>query len=81
MESAKPRIEREPNQSDRLKPGNRHQRLVVYTARVSDVTRILDRAQPGEAKAAEELLPLVHEELRKLAALKLGESKTNNPPG
>jgi len=48
---------------------------------VSDVTRILDRAQPGEAKAAEELLPLVHEELRKLAALKLGESKTNNPPG
>jgi RNA polymerase sigma factor (TIGR02999 family) len=38
---------------------------------VSDVTRILDRVQQGEAKAAEELLPLVYEELRKLAAHKL----------
>jgi RNA polymerase sigma factor (TIGR02999 family) len=35
---------------------------------VSDVTRILDRVQQGEGKAAEELLPLVYEELRKLAA-------------
>jgi len=35
---------------------------------VSDVTRILDRVQQGEAKAAEELLPLVYEELRRLAA-------------
>jgi len=38
---------------------------------VSDVTRILDRVQQGEAKAAEELLPLVYEELRKLAAHKM----------
>jgi RNA polymerase sigma factor (TIGR02999 family) len=38
---------------------------------MSDVTRILDRVQQGEAKAAEELLPLVYEELRKLAALKM----------
>jgi len=38
---------------------------------VSDVTRILDRVQQGEAKAAEELLPLVYSELRKLAAHKL----------
>jgi hypothetical protein len=35
---------------------------------MSDVTRILERVQHGDAKAAEELLPLVHEELRKLAA-------------
>ena len=28
----------------------------------------IERAQQGEAKAAEELLPLVYEELRKLAA-------------
>jgi RNA polymerase sigma factor (TIGR02999 family) len=38
---------------------------------MSDVTRILDRMQLGEAKAAEELLPLVYEELRKLAAAKM----------
>jgi len=35
---------------------------------VSDVTQILDRAQQGDPKAAEELLPLVYEELHKLAA-------------
>jgi len=38
---------------------------------VSDVTRILDRVQSGEAQAAEELLPLVYDELRKLAASKM----------
>ena len=44
---------------------------------MSDVTRILDRVQQGEAKAAEELLPLVYEELRKLAAHKMA----NEAPG
>lgn len=44
---------------------------------VSDVTRILDRVQHGEAKAAEELLPLVYEELRRLAAAKMA----HQPPG
>jgi hypothetical protein len=34
---------------------------------MSDFTRILDRAQGGDPKAANELLPLVYEELRKLA--------------
>jgi RNA polymerase sigma factor (TIGR02999 family) len=38
---------------------------------VSDVTRILDRVQQGEAQAAEELLPLVYEELRRLAHHKM----------
>src|ERR687888_2424148 len=38
---------------------------------MSDVTRILDRAQQGDAKAAEELLPLVYDELRRLAAHKM----------
>jgi len=42
---------------------------------VSDVTQILERVEQGDAKAAEELLPLVYEELRKLAAHKMaGES-------
>jgi RNA polymerase sigma factor (TIGR02999 family) len=40
---------------------------------VSDVTAILDRVQQGESKAADELLPLVYEELRKLAAVKMAQ--------
>jgi RNA polymerase sigma factor (TIGR02999 family) len=35
---------------------------------MSDATRILDRVQQGDPQAAEELLPLVYEELRELAA-------------
>jgi len=38
---------------------------------MSDVTRILDRAQQGDPHAAEELLPFVYEELRKLAAARM----------
>jgi RNA polymerase sigma factor (TIGR02999 family) len=38
---------------------------------VSDVTQILDRVQQGDPRAAEQLLPLVYEELRKLAAFKM----------
>ena len=42
---------------------------------VSDVTRILDRVQQGDPKAADELLPLVYAELRKLAAAKMANEK------
>jgi hypothetical protein len=38
---------------------------------VSDVTRILESIEHGDAKAADELLPLVYGELRKLAAAKM----------
>jgi RNA polymerase sigma factor (TIGR02999 family) len=44
---------------------------------LSDVTRILEAAELGHRKAAEELLPLVYEELRKLASAKMA----NEPPG
>jgi RNA polymerase sigma factor (TIGR02999 family) len=44
---------------------------------VSEVTRILESAQNGDPKAAEELLPLVYEELRRLAAHKMA----NEVPG
>lgn len=37
----------------------------------SDVTRILERAQSGDPQAADELLPLIYEELRKLAGAKI----------
>jgi len=40
---------------------------------MSDVTRILDRAHAGDLKAAGELLPLVYEELRKLAAARMAQ--------
>ena len=42
---------------------------------MNELTHILDRAQKGDPKAAEELLPLVYEELRKLAALKMAQEK------
>ena len=42
---------------------------------MSDVTRILSRIEHGDGKAAEELLPLVYEELRKLAAQKMVHEK------
>jgi RNA polymerase sigma factor (TIGR02999 family) len=38
---------------------------------MSDVTRILSQIEQGDSQAAEKLLPLVYEELRKLAAVKL----------
>src|SRR5215813_8524182 len=38
---------------------------------MSDVTQILERVEKGDGKAAEELLPLVYEELRKLAAARM----------
>jgi len=42
---------------------------------MSDVTHILDRVQQGDEKAAEELLPLVYEELRKLAASRMAHEQ------
>ncbi len=38
---------------------------------MSDVTRILHAIEQGDAKAADELLPLVYDELRKLAASRM----------
>jgi RNA polymerase sigma factor (TIGR02999 family) len=42
---------------------------------MSDVTRILDAISQGDPAAAEQLLPLVYDELRRLAAQKLGHEK------
>jgi RNA polymerase sigma factor (TIGR02999 family) len=44
---------------------------------MSEVTRILTAIEQGDPKAAEELLPLVYEELRKLAA----HNMANEAPG
>lgn len=40
---------------------------------MSDVTRLLGCIEQGDPKAAEELLPLVYEELRRLAAAKMAQ--------
>ena len=42
---------------------------------MSDVTRILSAIEAGDPQAAEKLLPLVYDELRKLAAQKLAHEK------
>jgi RNA polymerase sigma factor (TIGR02999 family) len=42
---------------------------------MNDVTQILSAIDQGDRKAAEELLPLVYDELRKLAAQKLAQEK------
>ena len=42
---------------------------------MTDVTRILSQIESGDPSAAEQLLPLVYEELRKLAAAKLAHEK------
>jgi RNA polymerase sigma factor (TIGR02999 family) len=49
--------------------GNRHW--------LSDVTRILESIEHGDPKAADELLPLVYGELRKLAASKMARESPN----
>jgi RNA polymerase sigma factor (TIGR02999 family) len=42
---------------------------------MSDVTRILSAIEQGDPSGAEQLLPLVYDELRKLAAQKLAQEK------
>ncbi len=42
---------------------------------MSDVTSILSQIDSGDPKAADQLLPLVYDELRKLAAAKLAQEK------
>ena len=45
---------------------------------MSDVTRVIEAIQQGDPKAADELLPLVYEELRKLAGLRMANEAAGN---
>jgi RNA polymerase sigma factor (TIGR02999 family) len=45
---------------------------------MSDVTRILTAIEQGDPQAAEQLLPLVYEELRRLAAQRLSHESPGN---
>lgn len=42
---------------------------------MSDVTQILSQIESGDPSAAEQLLPLVYDELRKLAAIRIAQEK------
>ena len=50
--------------------------LPIHSPVMSDVTRLLESAAAGDRRAAADLLPLVYDELRKLAATKMA---TENP--
>jgi RNA polymerase sigma factor (TIGR02999 family) len=43
---------------------------------MSDVTQLLNAIDAGDPKAADQLLPLVYQELRKLAAAKMAQEKS-----
>jgi RNA polymerase sigma factor (TIGR02999 family) len=60
-------------QPDCYNPGR--WQLYLRVAAVTDVTQILSRIESGDHSAAERLLPLVYDELRRLAALKLSHEK------
>src|SRR5262245_9823156 len=47
----------------------------MYNRSMSEVTRILSLIQEGDSQAAEQLLPFVYDELRRLAAKKLAHEK------
>ena len=42
---------------------------------MTEITRILTAIEQGEPRAAEKLLPLVYEELRRLAAARLAQEQ------
>src|SRR5207237_1363314 len=48
---------------------------------MTEVTRILDAIQQGDPSAAGQLLPLVYDELRRLAAQKLGQERPGQTLG
>jgi RNA polymerase sigma factor (TIGR02999 family) len=58
-------------------PYNTHARTIFRpeSLHMTDVTRILSQIESGDSSAAEKLLPLVYDELRKLAAAKMAQEK------
>src|SRR5207249_5502006 len=47
----------------------------LHAADMPDVARLIDAAAAGDPRAAADLLPLVYDELRKLAAARLADEK------
>src|SRR5262245_41105091 len=59
--------------SDRWQSLRSHPQCIITA--MTEVTRILEQIQQGDPHASEQLLPLVYNELRKLAAQKLTQEK------
>jgi RNA polymerase sigma factor (sigma-70 family) len=49
--------------------------VALHNGGMSDVTRILSQIDSGDPSAAQQLLPLVYDELRRLAAAKLAQER------
>ena len=56
-------------------PGHSVRSSCVWMLPMSEVTRVLSAIEQGDPHAAEQLLPLVYDELRRLAAQKLAQEK------
>src|SRR5205807_7899806 len=67
-----PRI---PNGAHRSERGHAAGWLRLWVPPMNEVTRILSAIEGGDPHAAEQLLPLVYQELRHLAAQKLAQEK------
>lgn len=68
------------NYSTTMRTGEIHWRVAAESgngSKLSDVTHILEAIQQGDPRAADELLPLVYGELRKLAASKMANEAPN----
>ncbi len=63
------------HESYRVPPRETSQFQRGTLVRMTDVTRILSAIEQGDSRAAEQLLPLIYEELRKLAAQRLAQEK------
>ncbi len=50
--------------------------LKIYNAAMSEVTRILTAIEQGDPAATDQLLPLIYDELRRLAEAKLAKEKS-----
>jgi hypothetical protein len=46
---------------------------------MSELTRILEAVDHGDVKASQELLPLVYQELRRLAAWRMAQENPGRP--
>ena len=53
-------------------------RFLIWTSGMSEVTLLLDAIARGEGQASEELLPLVYEELRRLAAAQMARESAGH---
>ncbi len=54
---------------------------LIEIQRLSDVPRVLGKIGAGDPRSAQDLVPLVYEELRKLAAAKMVQEKPDQTPG